>query len=91
MKIPKDRIAHGKRLSKTMQTLMYDKYLKGYTKYQTKIEEKPLMGEIMQEILDLANYYITFYERSVKLVQDAKSNKSATYLRKQIIKLLGSK
>ena len=91
MKIPKDRIAHGKRLSKTMQTLMYDKYLKGYTKYQTKIEEKPLMGEIMQEILDLANYYITFYERSVKLVQDAKSNKSATYLRKQIIKLLDSK
>jgi hypothetical protein len=49
------------------------------------------MGEIMQEILDLANYYITFYERSVKLVQDAKSNKSATYLRKQIIKLLDSK
>jgi predicted HicB family RNase H-like nuclease len=91
MKIPKDRIAHGKRLSKTMQTLMYDKYLKGYTKYQTKIEDKPLMGEIMQEILDLANYYITFYERSVKLVQDAKSNKSATYLRKQIIKLLDSK
>lgn len=91
MKIPKDRIAHGKRLSKTMQTLMYDKYLKGYTKYRTKIEEKPLMGEIMQEILDLANYYITFYERSVKLVQDAKSNKSATYLRKQIIKLLDSK
>jgi len=91
MKIPKDRITHGKRLSKTMQTLMYDKYLKGYTKYRTKIEEKPLMGEIMQEILDLANYYITFYERSVKLVQDAKSNKSATYLRKQIIKLLDSK
>lgn len=91
MKIPKDRIAHGKRLSKTMQTLMYDKYLKGYTKYRTRIEEKPLMGEIMQEILDLANYYITFYERSVKLVQDAKSNKSATYLRKQIIKLLDSK
>lgn len=91
MKIPKDRIAHGKRLSKTMQTLMYDKYLKGYTKYQTKIEDKPLMGEIMQEILDLANYYITFYERSVKLVQDAKLNKSATYLRKQIIKLLDSK
>ena len=91
MKIPKDRIAHGKRLSKTMQILMYNKYLKGYAKYRTKIEEKPLMGEIMQEILDLANYYITFYERSVKLVQDAKSNKSATYLRKQIIKLLDSK
>jgi hypothetical protein len=91
MRIPKDRIAHGKRLSKKMQDLMYAKYLRGYTKYRTKIEEKPLMCEIMEEILDLANYYITFYERSVKLVEDAKANKSATYLRKQIIRLLGSK
>lgn len=88
MKIPQDRIAHGKKLSKTMQMLMYDKYLKGYTKYQTKIEEKPLLGEIMQEILDLSNYYLTFYTRAIKLVQDAKSNKSATHLRKQILKLL---
>lgn len=88
MKIPQDRIAHGKKLSKTMQMLMYDKYLKGYTKYQTKIEEKPLLGEIMQEILDLSNYYLTFYTRAIKLVQDAKANKSATHLRKQILKLL---
>lgn len=88
MKIPADRIAHGKKLSKTMQMLMYDKYLKGYTKYQTKIEEKPLLSEIMQEILDLSNYYLTFYTRAIKLVQDAKSNKSATHLRKQILKLL---
>lgn len=88
MRIPKDRIAHGKKLSETMQKLMYDKYIKGYTKYQTKIEEKPLMGEIMQEILDLSNYYLTFYERAMKLVRDAKANKSATHLRKQILKLL---
>jgi hypothetical protein len=89
MRIPKDRIAHGKRLSKKMQDLMYAKYLRGYTKYQTKLEEKPLMGEIMQEILDLANYYLAFAEKACELVQDAKSKKSATYLRKKIIKLLG--
>ena len=68
---------------------MYDKYLKGYAKYQTKLEEKPLMGEIMQEILDLANYYLAFAEKACQLAQDAKSKKSATYLRKKIIKLLG--
>lgn len=89
MRIPKDRIAHGKRLSKKMQGLMYAKYLKGYAKYRTRLEEKPLMGEIMQEILDLSNYYLAFTEKACQLVQDAKSNKSETYLRKQIIKLLG--
>jgi hypothetical protein len=89
LRIPKDRVAHGKRLSKKMQALMYDKYLKGYAKYQTRLEEKPLMGEIMQEILDLANYYLAFAEKACELVQHAKSKKSATYLRKKIIKLLG--
>jgi hypothetical protein len=89
LRIPKDRIAHGKRLSKKMQGLMYEKYLKGYAKYRTRLEEKPLMGEIMQEILDLSNYYLAFAEKACQLVQDAKSKKSATYLRKQIIKLLG--
>ena len=68
---------------------MYEKYLKGYAKYRTRLEEKPLMGEIMQEILDLSNYYLAFAEKACQLVQDAKSKKSATYLRKQIIKLLG--
>jgi hypothetical protein len=88
MRIPKDRIIHGKRISKKMQELMYEKYLKGYQKYRTKIEEKPLMGEIMQEILDLGNYYITFAERLSKLVEYAKTKKSASFLRKQILKLL---
>lgn len=88
MRIPKDRVAHGKRLSKKMQGLMYDKYLKGYSKYQTRLEDKPLISEIMQEILDLANYYLAFAEKACELVQDAKSKKSATYLRKKIIKLL---
>ena len=67
---------------------MYSKYLKGYAKYRTKLEEKPIMGEILEEILDLSNYYLAFAEKACQLVQDAKSNKSATYLRKKIIKLL---
>ena len=72
-----------------MQSLMYSKYIKGYAKYRTRLEEKPLMGEILEEILDLSNYYLAFAEKACQLVQDAKSKKSATYLRKQIIKLLG--
>ena len=89
MRIPKDRVAHGKRLSKKMQGLMYDKYIKGYAKYQTRLEDKPLMGEIMQEILDLANYYLAFAEKACELVEDAKAKKSAVYLQKKIIRLLG--
>jgi len=89
LRIPKDRIAHGNRLSKQMQGLMYDKYLKGYAKYRTKLEEKPLMGEIMQEILDLANYYLAFTEKACQLVKDARAKKSAVYLQKKIIRLLG--
>ena len=89
MRIPKDRIAHGQRLSKKMQGLMYDKYIKGYAKYQTRLEDKPLMGEIMQEILDLANYYLAFAEKACELVEDAKAKKSAVYLQKKIIRLLG--
>ena len=89
MRIPKDRIAHGQRLSKKMQGLMYDKYIKGYAKYPTRLEDKPLMGEIMQEILDLANYYLAFAEKACELVEDAKAKKSAVYLQKKIIRLLG--
>lgn len=88
MRVPKDRLIHGKKLSKTMEKLMYDKYLRGYSKYRNKIEDKPLLSEIMQEILDLANYYLTFYSKAQQLVSDAKTNKSAKYLRKQILKLL---
>lgn len=89
MRIPKHRQAHGKKLSKKMQGLMYSKYIKGYIKYRTRLEEKPLMGEIMQEILDLANYYLAFTEKACQLVQDAKSGKSASHLRKKILQLLG--
>ena len=89
MRIPKDRIAHGQRLSKKMQGLMYDKYIKGYAKYQTRLDDKPLMGDIMQEILDLANYYLAFAEKACELVEDAKAKKSAVYLQKKIIRLLG--
>jgi hypothetical protein len=89
LRIPKHRVIHGKRLSSNMQSLMYSKYIKGYAKYRTRLEEKPLMGEILEEILDLSNYYLAFAEKACQLVQDAKSKKSATYLRKQIIKLLG--
>lgn len=87
--IPRGRIAYSKKLSNTMRDLMEEKFIRGFRKYGDKIEDKPLVNEILEEIIDLANYYITFADRSKKLAQMAK-NKSigADRLRKEILKLL---
>lgn len=68
---------------------MEEKFIRGFRKYGNNIEDKPLINEILEEIIDLSNYYLTFVERSKKLVSMAKnsSTRSST-LRKNIIKLL---
>lgn len=68
---------------------MEEKFIRGFRKYGDNIEDKPLVNEILEEIIDLANYYLTFAERAKSLVCLAKnpSTKIET-LRKKIIKLL---
>lgn len=87
--IPRSRIAYSKKLSTAMRDLMEEKFIRGFRKYGDKIEEKPLVNEILEEIIDLANYYITFADRAKKLTHMAR-NKSigAEKLRKEILKLL---
>jgi hypothetical protein len=72
-----------------MREMMEEKFIRGFRKYGNNIEDKPLINEILEEIIDLSNYYLTFVERSKKLVSMAKnsSTRSST-LRKNIIKLL---
>jgi len=87
--IPKCRIRYAKKVSKTMQGLMEEKFIRGFRKYGDRIEDKPLMNEILEEIIDLSNYYLTFAERAQALVGMAKNGSTkASTLRKNIIKLL---
>jgi len=72
-----------------MQTLMEEKFVRGFRKYGDRIEDKPLMNEILEEIIDLSNYYLCFAERAQALVKMAKnSSTKVSTLRKNIIKLL---
>ena len=87
--VPKCRIRYAKKISKTMQVLMEEKFVRGFRKYGDRIEEKPLMTEILEEIIDLSNYYLSFAERAQALVGMAKNRSTkASTLRKNIIKLL---
>lgn len=87
--IPKCRIRYAKKVSKTMQGLMEEKFIRGFRKYGDRIEDKPLMNEILEEIIDLSNYYLAFAERAQALVSMAKNGSTkASTLRKNIIKLL---
>lgn len=87
--IPSGRIAYSKKLSNAMKDLMEEKFIRGFRKYGDKIEEKPLVNEILEEIIDLANYYITFVDRAKRLAKMAKDkSKGADALRKEILKLL---
>lgn len=87
--IPRSRIAYSKKLSNAMKDLMEEKFIRGFRKYGDKIEEKPLVNEILEEIIDLANYYITFADRAKRLAKMAKDkSKGADALRKEILKLL---
>ena len=87
--VPKCRIRYAKRLSGAMREMMEEKFIRGFRKYGDKIEDKPLVNEILEEIIDLSNYYLTFAERAKKLVSMAKnSSTKASTLRKNIIKLL---
>ena len=68
---------------------MEEKFIRGFIKYGDKIEDKPLVNEILEEIIDLSNYYLTFAERAQRLVSMAKNSSTrASTLRKNIIKLL---
>ena len=68
---------------------MEEKFVRGFRKYGDRIEEKPLMNEILEEIIDLSNYYLSFAERAQALVGMAKNRSTkASTLRKNIIKLL---
>ena len=72
-----------------MREMMEEKFIRGFRKYGDNIEDKPLVNEILEEIIDLSNYYLTFVERAKKLVSMAKnSSTKASTLRKNIIKLL---
>lgn len=72
-----------------MQGMMEEKFIRGFRKYGDRIEDKPLMNEILEEIIDLSNYYLAFAERAQVLVRMAKNNSTkASTLRKNIIKLL---
>ena len=72
-----------------MQGLMEEKFIRGFCKNGDRIEDKPLMNEILEEIIDLSNYYLAFAERAQTLVKMAKnSSTKASTLRKNIIKLL---
>lgn len=84
MKLPADREKHGKMLSKTMQRLMYEKYIQGYLKYKTKIEEKPLMGEVLEEILDLSNYFLVLMFQIEEIRRLARTSKNLSQLKKKI-------
>ena len=87
--VPKCRARYAKKLSKTMQNMMEEKFIRGFIKYGDKIEDKPLVNEILEEIIDLSNYYLTFAERAQRLVSMAKNSSTrASTLRKNIIKLL---
>ncbi|NBW10694.1 MAG: hypothetical protein EBR82_21980 [Caulobacteraceae bacterium] len=69
--------------------MMEEKFIRGFRKYGNNIEDKPLINEILEEIIDLSNYYLTFVERSKKLVSMAKNPLTrSSALRKNIIKLL---
>lgn len=68
---------------------MEEKFIRGFRKYGDRIEDKPLMNEILEEIIDLSNYYLAFAERAQALVSMAKNGSTkASTLRKNIIKLL---
>jgi hypothetical protein len=87
--IPQGRILYSKKLSSAMKAMMEEKFIRGFRKYGDKIEEKPLVNEILEEIIDLANYYITFADRAKKLAKMAKDKSCGlTTLRREILKLL---
>ena len=87
MKLPADREKHGKMLSKTMERLMYEKYVQGYFKYKTKIEEKPLMGEVLEEILDLSNYFLVLMFQIEEIKRLSRTSKNLPQLKKKIEEL----
>lgn len=87
MIIPADRHKHGKKLASMMSKMMYEKYIRGYLKYKTKIEEKPLVTEILQELLDLANYYLVLMTQLEDL-KKATNTESLEKIRKRLDKLL---
>jgi len=87
--IPRSRVLYSKKLSSAMKAMMEEKFIRGFRKYGDKIEEKPLVNEILEEIIDLANYYITFADRAKKLAKMAKDRSCGlTALRREILKLL---
>jgi hypothetical protein len=88
VRIPAHRVKHGKKLSKTMQRLMLDKYMRGYLKYKTNIEDKPILGEILQEILDLNNYFLTFMNQLEDIKKSLRTETNIDKLRQKIDKLL---
>jgi len=87
--IPRSRVAYSKKLSNAMKDFMEEKFIRGFRKYGDNIEDKPLLNEILEEIIDLANYYITFVDRAKRLAKKAKDkNCGINALRKEILKLL---
>ena len=87
--VPRCRVRYAKKLSGAMREMMEEKFIRGFRKYGNNIEDKPLINEILEEIIDLSNYYLTFVERSKKLVSMAKNPLTrSSALRKNIIKLL---
>lgn len=80
---------YSKRLSNAMKEMMEEKFIRGFRKYGDNIEDKPLVNEILEEIIDLANYYITFADRAKRLSKMAKDKTCGlTALRREILKLL---